>query len=269
MPSPFAECAEDPEALALVTSRAWYHAFEVLPGLVTPGRHPTDAAATLNDRYRLEPDLTGLRALDIGTLDGPYAFEMERRGAAVVAMDIQSPDVSGFSTAQKIRRSSAVYVQGDCQKLDEYDLGAFDLITFFGVWYHLKNPQAAFDGISRALKPGGRLFFEGECLLSHVQDDRLDDDRMRAFANDLRLSNVALTAFYPGHYKGDRWSWYVPNPACVRAWCDAASMTVVDHGFWDDHPHQRMFGTAIRGQGAIPVDNPVWQVAKKIDQATS
>ena len=39
-------------------------------------------------RYGLPDRLDGLRVLDVGTWDGFWAFEMERRGAEVVALDL-------------------------------------------------------------------------------------------------------------------------------------------------------------------------------------
>src|ERR1043165_1637157 len=63
----------------------WYHTLELAPGLVTEGifdRRP------VIDRYRLPASLEGKRALDVGTWDGFWAFEMERRGAEVVALDL-------------------------------------------------------------------------------------------------------------------------------------------------------------------------------------
>ena len=44
---------------------------------------------------RLLPrDLRGRRALDIGTFDGFWAFELERRGAEVVAIDLGAVEES-------------------------------------------------------------------------------------------------------------------------------------------------------------------------------
>src|SRR5580658_5745239 len=44
-------------------------------------------------KYPLPTDLSGLRCLDVGTMDGFWAFEMERRGAAeVMAVDVEDPD---------------------------------------------------------------------------------------------------------------------------------------------------------------------------------
>src|SRR5262245_15201321 len=39
-------------------------------------------------RYGLPDDLTGQRVLDVGTFDGFWAFEMERRGALVTSIDV-------------------------------------------------------------------------------------------------------------------------------------------------------------------------------------
>ena len=65
---------------------SWYHTIELAPGVVTPG---TFDLRDQVDRYGLPERLDGMRALDIGTQNGFWAFEMERRGAAeVVALDL-------------------------------------------------------------------------------------------------------------------------------------------------------------------------------------
>lgn len=68
---------------------AWYHTME-LPSGVTPGTFDT-----LDEREHvpLPASLAGKRCLDVGTTDGFWAFEMERRGAAeVVAIDVDAAD---------------------------------------------------------------------------------------------------------------------------------------------------------------------------------
>ena len=62
----------------------WFHAFELLPGLVTPGGQVTRPREHLN-HLGIDEDLRSARALEIGTWDGPVAFELERRGARVIA----------------------------------------------------------------------------------------------------------------------------------------------------------------------------------------
>ena len=59
----------------------WFHSIDLGEGVVTCGvKTPEHLASELN-ALRL-PDLNGRTVLDIGTWDGFYAFEAERRGAA-------------------------------------------------------------------------------------------------------------------------------------------------------------------------------------------
>src|SRR5205807_375749 len=69
----------------------WYHTVDVAPGVATKGWF--DLRHALADIPF--PDVRGKRCLDVGTWDGFYAYELERRGAAeVVALDV--PDLSGI-----------------------------------------------------------------------------------------------------------------------------------------------------------------------------
>src|SRR5205807_1718583 len=67
----------------------WYHTIELAPGVETPGWFDLrDVIAEVP----LPTSLAGARVLDVGTFDGFWAFEMERRGAAeVVAIDVLDP----------------------------------------------------------------------------------------------------------------------------------------------------------------------------------
>ena len=55
----------------------WYHTLELPGGIVTPGWFDLRGVV---DRLPW-PDVRGKRCLDVGTYDGFYAFELERRGA--------------------------------------------------------------------------------------------------------------------------------------------------------------------------------------------
>jgi tRNA (mo5U34)-methyltransferase len=247
--------------LAAIRQHKWYHTFEVLPGVWSAGVHPTDAAALFETRFSLPQDLRGKRALDIGALDGPYSFELERRGAEVTSLDIQRWDVTGYSIAHRARKSRARYVQGSVYHLERLLPGEkFDIITYFGVWYHLKHPIVAVEQIQSVLKDDGVCFAEGECLLNYIEDPKSHSMvEPIEFARRLARSPAPYSLYYAGPYKGDRWSWYVPNPACVEQWFQTAGMRIEHSGTWDQHPHQRMYCTARKIPGAaIDVDNPVW-----------
>ena len=147
----------------------WYHSIELGPGEVTPGWFDTRAAAA---KVPLPDDLTGKRCLDVGTWDGFWAFEMERRGASeVIAIDIDDPDAwdwpprerleterhalavldavkgrgEGFRTAHE-RLGSRVERQNlSVYDLDPTKLGHFDVVFLGSLLLHLRDPVLALE----------------------------------------------------------------------------------------------------------------------------
>src|SRR5882762_4990096 len=82
--------ATSTDLAARVRELSWYHTIDLGGGLVTPGFFDTRATVA---RVPLPPSLAGVRCLAVGTWDGFWAFELERRGAAsVTAVDIEDPD---------------------------------------------------------------------------------------------------------------------------------------------------------------------------------
>ena len=87
----------------------WWHTIEVAPGVLTPGGWDLRSTA---ERLPWPPSLVGKRCLDVGTMDGFWAFELERRGAReVVASDVLDADGLDHSVADRLsgrrfRRSS-------------------------------------------------------------------------------------------------------------------------------------------------------------------
>jgi SAM-dependent methyltransferase len=169
-----------------------------------------------------------MRALDIGALDGVHSFEMERRGAQVTAVDIQSPDVTGFNIAKRIIDSRVKYVQGSVYDLTTILREKFDIVLFFGVWYHLKNPVRAFEEVAAILEDTGTLYAEGEVVIDYVESNGLPaTGEIRELAGRLGATELPVSIFYPDKMKGDRWSWYVPNAACVNAWLQTSGLRMV------------------------------------------
>ena len=70
---------------ALERAMGLRHALELAPGQVTEGLFDLRPYV---ERYGLPDRMDGMRALEVGTWDGFWAFEMERRGAEVVALDL-------------------------------------------------------------------------------------------------------------------------------------------------------------------------------------
>jgi tRNA (mo5U34)-methyltransferase len=134
----------------------WYHTLELGDGVVTNAMF--DHRPVL-DRYPIPDDLSGLRCLDVGTMDGFWAFEMERRGASsVTAIDLDDPDaldwpyslreaqktldetkVERFALAKRVRGSSVERVSMSVYDLSP-ELGSFDFVFCGDLLLHLKDP---------------------------------------------------------------------------------------------------------------------------------
>ena len=84
----------------------WYHTLELGEGVITPGWFDLRSVV---DRLPW-PDVRGKRCLDVGTFDGFFAFELERRGAAeVVATDIA--DHEQWDWPPRIRARGVEYLR--------------------------------------------------------------------------------------------------------------------------------------------------------------
>jgi tRNA (mo5U34)-methyltransferase len=149
----------------------WYHCIDLPDGTVTPGAfdlRPSTEVVPLPAR------LDGLRCLDVGTWDGFWAFEMERRGAAeVVAIDIEDPERwdwpprerlrerrgglavladrkppgAGFAAAAQALGSSARRVDRSIYDLDPDVDGRFDVVFVGSLLLHLRDPVGALDRV--------------------------------------------------------------------------------------------------------------------------
>jgi tRNA (mo5U34)-methyltransferase len=145
----------------------WYHTLELAPGVVTDGMFDLRPWV---DRYGLPQRLDGMRVLDIGSWDGFWAFEMERRGAAeVVALDLDDereldwpprrrpadgdfppgPRGAGFRLAHEALGSSVTRVVCNLYDADPADLGTFDLVICGMVVIHLRDQLLALERIAR------------------------------------------------------------------------------------------------------------------------
>jgi tRNA (mo5U34)-methyltransferase len=148
-----------------VKTMPWYHTLELAPGVVTEGMFDLRPYA---ERYGLPSDLTGKRVLDVGTWDGFWAFECERRGAAeVIALDLDDereldwpprrrpttfPSVQrgdGFRFAREALGSRVERVVCNIYDADPADLGTFDLVICGMVLIHLRDQLLALERIAR------------------------------------------------------------------------------------------------------------------------
>lgn len=119
-----------------------YHRLDLGGGVVVEGEYDMDAYLP---HYQLPADLTGRTALDVGTASGYFAFELERRGAEVTAMDLYTD--AFFGEVRRALGSSASYRQQDIYGLTPA-FGQFDLVVCGSLLLHLPDPL----GAARALR---------------------------------------------------------------------------------------------------------------------
>ena len=125
----------------------WWHTIDLAPGVVTPGSWELRPAAGRMP-WPANGDLRGLRCLDVGTMDGFWAFEMERRGAAeVIASDLRARET--FGLAAEVIGSQVSFVELDVYDLDPAVHGRFDLVFMGYVAELLHDPIGAFHAIRR------------------------------------------------------------------------------------------------------------------------
>jgi len=165
------------EQIERAKAQGWYHTLE-LPGYTTTGVFDLRSVV---GKYGLPESLEGKRVLEVGTWDGFWAFEMEKRGAAeVVAIDLddereldwpprrrtpQDPDEivrgSGFSLAKEMLGSKVERVVKSVYHATPEELGQFDLVFCGSVLIHLRDQLLAMERIANLTKPGG-MFISAE-----------------------------------------------------------------------------------------------------------
>jgi SAM-dependent methyltransferase len=215
---------------AIDSNPHWYHTLELAPGVVTPGNVDLRSTAP----KILPKDLTGRRTLDVGTFDGFWAFEMERRGAESLAIDVARLDAAewppinrpeltrrmhewdirlgrGFRLAADVLGSNV-----DRVECDVYDLtpdvigGPVDVVFLGAILLHLRDPVRALERALGALKPGGELIM---LETFSVRDTITSPRRPVAHLEPL------VTQF----------NWWHANLSCLKAWPWAAGFVDVKH----------------------------------------
>ena len=104
----------------------------------------------------------GDRILDVGCGAGRHAFEAYRRGADVVAFDLDHKelrDVAGMCGAMRADgqappATASAAVSGDARAMPFAD-GSFDRVIAAEVFEHIMDDQQAMNEVARVLRPGG------------------------------------------------------------------------------------------------------------------
>jgi SAM-dependent methyltransferase len=226
---------------AIASNSAWYHSIELGPGVVTPGRVDLRSAAG----KVLPADLSGRRALDVGTFDGFWAFEMEKRGAETVAIDVERLEAAdwppihrerleqaardfeielgkGFAIASDALGSQVRRIPCNVRDVTPERIGGAVDFAFIGaLLLHLRDPVGALEAVRGTLRPGGELR-----VLEPI-DVRLS----------LRHPRRPLAAF---SVVESEFTWWYPNLATLRGWLRTAGFSDVRRAGLPMRPEGRM-----------------------------
>ena len=203
----------------------WYHTLELGDGVVTKGM--------FDHRPHMEhypfPDLTGKRCLDVATMDGYWAFHMERLGAAsVTALDLEDPsqldwpaslraehdksmdETKGerFALAKDALGSNVERVLLRAQDLSP-DLGTFDFVHCGDLLLHVKDPMTILENI-HSVCTGSAL------IVNVIKKFRFYEDRPMAELDGINV-----------------FEWWVTNYTGLQRMVRAAGFTKIEtHPTW-------------------------------------
>ena len=200
LPDPASVPVEPDRLRELVAGREWFHTINLGHGVITPGIDDTPAKLNWLD---FPESLNGKSVLDVGSYDGYFAFESERRGAArVVASDkhcwesVGIADGRGFDIAHWALGSRVEKRLISVEEISPASVGMFDVVLFLGVLYHAQDPM-------RYLRHMFSVCSETLILETHTDGNDHDEPMM---------------VFYPkGALNGDPSNFWGPNVACVEA----------------------------------------------------
>jgi len=195
-----AELTRDVVQNLVDSHKLWWHTITLPYGIKTPG--VVNESAQNWVAQAIPGDLTGKQILDVGTNDGYYSFLCERRGATVWAIDNLSHGrgTTGFDIASRLLASHVNF-----QIVDLFDLNPderkYNIVLFFGVYYHLQNPLLALQKMAQVTTE--MLLLEGKLVLGGTKP---------------------LMEFYPDHQGSGNTggNWWGANEPCLLSMLEVA-----------------------------------------------
>jgi tRNA (mo5U34)-methyltransferase len=217
----------------IASNHDWYHTIELAPGVITPGWVDTRSVVP---RVPMPASLAGMRCLDVGTWDGFWAFEMERRGAGEVhSVDVPDPyrwdwplrariresydggkanldtikqNGNGFPIAREILGSEVERHEMTVYDISPETLGTFDFVFVGSLLLHLRDPVGALERIHTVA--AGQIVFN-DCI-EYVLSKLLP-----------RTPMARLDA-------EDRVWWWQPNLAALQSMIEQSGFDILERG---------------------------------------
>jgi tRNA (mo5U34)-methyltransferase len=207
--------AQSPEIAKL---GPWFHNLHLPDGTQTAPEHPLGDFPRfkwLQLAPHLPAELAGWRALDLGCNAGYYTFELARRGAEVVGVDVEQHYLrqARWAAERFGLEDRVVFRRGHVYELLR-SREDFHLVLFMGLLYHLRHPLLALDLVAeraRRLIVLQTLTMPGEEAVIPPADLPLGErERMRD-------RGWPAMAFIERRLADDPTNWWAPSHACVEA----------------------------------------------------
>jgi tRNA (mo5U34)-methyltransferase len=206
----------------------WFHNLHLPGNFQTAPQHflgdfPSYKWAELAGR--LPSNLRGWKTLDIGCNAGFYSFELARRGADVVALDV---DPHYLRQARWAAQQYGLADKIEFRQQQVYELGrsseVFDLILFMGVFYHLRYPLLALDIVAR--KARSLVIFQSLSLPGEeVEEATINTPFERR--EILCEEGWPRMAFIEHKFADDQTNWWVPNHSAILSMLRSSGLEVV------------------------------------------
>ena len=148
----------------------WYHSVPLPDGSFTPGetKHASTAKAEA-EVFGITPELMkNCWVLDVGCWDGIHSWWALEYGANTV-WSFDCKPLPTLKVLKEIREYHDLNCAGwrfdtregnTVEKLP-FDSEQFNVVLFFGVFYHIEDPMAGFRECVRVCKPGGTILAHG------------------------------------------------------------------------------------------------------------
>jgi tRNA (mo5U34)-methyltransferase len=205
----------------------WFHNLHLPGGIETcPDHWAGDFPhwKWLEFESHIPSDMTGWRVLDIGCNAGFYSFELARRGADVLGIDINPHYLAQACwAAERYGLKNVRFARRQIYEIDTTE--RFELIVFMGVFYHLRYPLLALDLLAQ-LRPRLMVF---QTLIQGSSDicPQAAEDFDFASRDRLARPDWPHLAFVETTFCGDPTNWWVPNRAAVVGMLRAAGLDVI------------------------------------------
>jgi tRNA (mo5U34)-methyltransferase len=206
----------------------WFHNLHLPGGVQTAPNHflggDFPAFKWAEIAAAVPQDLQGWRVLDVGCNAGFYSFELARRGASVLAIDL---DPHYLAQARWAAQQFGLQDRVEFRQMQVYDLGRsseqFDLVWFMGVFYHLRYPLLALDLLAQRTR---RMMVFQTLSMPGQEVYRDTGDHPITEREPLLDAGWPKMAFIEHRFSGDPTNWWVPNHAGVEAMLRSSGLQV-------------------------------------------